>query len=148
MLDNRVLVGLLLVLALLGSPVVAEEDNLTLTVYVSGAQPGQGQALGALFNSAEQYLKQPLARQTQPIDANGSVIFQFDELPAGTYAVTVIYDEDSNGELNTGLLGIPTELVGMSNNAKGLFGPPSFEKTAFLLEESISIDIVLSKANE
>ena len=138
----------LLLMVLLSRPAFAEGNNLSLTVNVSGAKPGVGQALGALFTSAENYLKQPIAKQKLPIDANGNAVFRFDRLAAGTYAVAVVYDEDRNGELNTGLLGIPTELVGLSNNAKGLFGPPSFEKASFVLSEPLSIDIVLDKAKQ
>lgn len=142
------LLVLLAVLALLSAPSFAADGSLTLTVNVSGAKPNQGQAICAVFSSAETYLKQPLISQSLPIKQSGSTVFQFDKLTAGTYAVSVIYDEDLNGELNTGLLGIPTELVGMSNNAKGLFGPPPFKKTSFSLSHSLSIDIVLGKAKE
>ncbi len=137
-----------ILLALLNSPCFAEGGKLSLTVNVSGAKPSQGQAIGTLFTSVDNYLKQPVRSQTQSINANGAVVFHFTQLTAGTYAVSVIYDEDLDGKLNTGLLGIPTELVGMSNNAKGLFGPPSFEKTSFPLSQSLTIDIVLDQAKD
>jgi uncharacterized protein (DUF2141 family) len=57
------------------------------------------------------------------INDEGEVRFTFTDLKAGTYSVSIVYDEDSNGKLNTGFLGIPSELVGFSNNAKGTFGP-------------------------
>lgn len=52
-------------------------------------------------------------------------------VPAGTYAVAVIHDEDSNGKLNTNWLGVPTEGYGFSNDARGTLGPPSFSAASF-----------------
>jgi uncharacterized protein (DUF2141 family) len=43
----------------------------------------------------------------------------------------VFHDENSNGKLDTNLLGIPREGVSASNNAKGHFGPPKFDAAAF-----------------
>lgn len=119
-----------------------------LTINVSGAKPKKGQAICSLFNSRENYLKEPVRSATQAIDANGDAVFRFDRLTPSTYAISVIYDEDRNGELNNGLFGIPTELVGMLNNAKGQFGPPSFEESAFPLRQSLAVDIVLGPAKD
>lgn len=124
------------------------QESLTLTVVVSGATPSTGQALGALFDSEESYLKAPVRETTVAIDPAGRATLTFDGLDAGTYAVSVIYDEDSDGELDTGFLGIPSELIAMSNNAKGRFGPPGFEKTRFDMRSSMTIEIRFEKANE
>ena len=52
----------------------------------------------------------------------------------GKYAFRFFHDENSNGKLGTNWLGIPNEGFGFSNNAKGTFGPPAFEKTVFVLK--------------
>ena len=126
----------------------AEEKRYPLTVQVRGAIPGKGLAVMSLFSSADTYLKEPLVKRTEPIDAAGNAVFVIEQLSAGTYAVSIVYDEDSNGKLNTGFLGIPTELVGFSNNATGTFGPPSFEKTSFSFSRSRSIEITLGTAKK
>lgn len=148
MINNKAMAFLFALLAFQSSLSFAEEEILSLTIHVSGATPGKGQAICALFSSPENYLKEPMMSRTQPVDASGQVIFHFERLTAGTYAVSVVYDEDLNGKLNTGLLGIPTELVGMSNNAKGTFGPPTFEHASFALSQSLAIDIVLDQAKD
>ena len=117
-----------------------------LTVHVSGAIPGRGLAVLSLFSSSDNYLKSPLLKRTSPIDGNGSANFVIERLSVGRYAVSIVYDEDSNGRLNTGFLGIPTELIGFSNNAKGTFGPPSFEKTSFTRSGPRTIEVRLGKA--
>jgi hypothetical protein len=41
------------------------------------------------------------------------------------------HGENSNGKLDTNLLGIPTEGYGFSNNATALIGTPSFSDASF-----------------
>jgi uncharacterized protein (DUF2141 family) len=55
----------------------------------------------------------------------------FSDVPPGRYAVSVHHDSDADGAVDTGLFGIPTEGLGASNDARGSFGPPSFEAAAF-----------------
>ena len=120
----------------------------TLTVVVSGASPSAGQALGSLFDSEETYLKAPSDELVVAIDEGGQATLTFDGLSEGTYAVSVIYDRDSDGELDTNFLGIPKELIAMSNNAKGRLGPPSFEKTRFDVRADTTIEIRFAKAKD
>lgn len=51
------------------------------------------------------------------------------DLKPGKYAIAVFHDENRNGEIDTNFLTMPTEYYGFSNNARGGFGPPKFEKT-------------------
>jgi uncharacterized protein (DUF2141 family) len=136
------------VLLLIPALVFSGQEKLSLTVEVTGATPGKGQAVCSLFTSADTFLKQPVIKKTKPIDSKGQAVFRIDDLAAGTYAVSIVYDEDSNGKLNTGLFGIPTEPVGVSNNAKGKFGPPSYGDAAFEFSDSRTIRISLGKAKK
>ncbi len=142
--------GYLLFAVLLFIPalVFSSPEKLSLIVEVTGAKPNKGQAVCSLFTSANTYLKQPAIKITKPVNSNGEVVFRIDDIDPGTYAVSIVYDEDNNGKLNTGLFGIPTEPVGVSNNAKGRFGPPSYEDAAFELLDSRRIRISLGKAKK
>ena len=145
--SSRLIVFILIVFFGFESKILAQ-DTLTLTVIVSGARPGTGQAMGSLFNSSESFLKEPLQEAVVTIDEKGSATLTFEGLSPATYAVSVIYDEDSDNQLDTGFLGIPTELIAMSNNARGRFGPPGFDKTKFDLGSSTTIEIRFGKAKE
>jgi len=127
-------------------PSHSNQHTITLFVDVIGANPGQGQIILSVFSSNENYLKVPISSASKSVDGEGSVNFEFTGLPAGRYALSAIYDEDNNDKLNTGMLGIPTELVGFSNDAKGIFGPPDFDKAALVAQESQHITISLEKA--
>ena len=126
----------------------AQSGTLELTIIVKGGLPETGLAIVSLFNSEETFLKKPKSIHRVPIDGKGKARIGINNLSPGRYAVSVTYDEDSNGELNSRFLGIPTELVGFSNDVKGVWGPPSFQKAAFDLTSSRTIDIHLSKARD
>ncbi len=122
----------------------AQDGAAPLVVTVSGARPGTGQVMLSVFDSEDAFLKRPFAQRILAVGATPDVSTRFD-LPSGLYAVSAVYDENSNGQLDTNLLGIPAESVGMSNDARALFGPPDFEAAAFELpEDGATIAIRLS----
>ncbi|MCY4608268.1 MAG: DUF2141 domain-containing protein [bacterium] len=56
----------------------------------------------------------------------GTLSLVFPDLAEGHYAVSVMHDENGDGELDANLLGVPTEGYGFSNDATGFMGPPDF----------------------
>jgi len=68
-------------------------------VEVIGASPNKGQAVLALFTSAENFLKEPHVTMIAPIDSDGRVVTRVNRLNPGRYAVSVYCDEDNNGKL-------------------------------------------------
>ncbi len=57
-------------------------------------------------------------------------------LKPGKYIFKYFHDENKNKKMDSNWLGIPTEGYGFSNNAKGLFGPPSIKETIFELKST------------
>ena len=145
---RKIISTLLTIVALSTTSVLAGDGTLALTVEVFGATPGEGQIVFTLFDSKQTFLKQPFATRSVPVNGEGRAFSRFKGLDVGTYALSVYHDADANGELNTNLFGIPTELVGFSNQARGLLGPPSFEKASFPLSENHSLEIRLGKAKD
>ena len=103
-----------------------------LKVNIGEIAPASGQVLYAVFETADAWLDRPVAGGTLKVHATGTAAFEVD-LPPGTYAIALIHDENSNGELDTNALGLPTEAFGFSNQARARFGPPQFERAAFEL---------------
>lgn len=58
------------------------------------------------------------------------VTFIFEDVAPGEWAVMAWRDTDSDGEMATGLFGIPTEPVAIYGDPRGFFGPPSFSASA------------------
>lgn len=63
----------------------------------------------------------------------------FTKVPAGTYAVTVLHDENTNGKLDTNLFGAPTEGYGASNNHTHAMSAPSWDESKFVVAASTSV---------
>jgi uncharacterized protein (DUF2141 family) len=110
----------------------ATSENV-IHVDISGLRNHKGQVLCALFSSAEAFPKKAdkaVARLTAKI-AERQATCDFTGVAPGTYAVSVVHDENANGQLDTNFIGMPREGVGASNDAKGHMGPPKFSAASF-----------------
>ena len=87
-----------------------------------------------------------LKRGFVPVPLNNSpVVIDAGELEPGRYAVSVYEDVNGNQKLDMGILGIPKEPVGASNNPAPHFGPPHFDECAFNMgnsDQKIAISLV------
>jgi uncharacterized protein (DUF2141 family) len=113
-----------------------------LTVTIDKIKNEKGSIRIGIFDSEDGFLKKPIDGKVVKVEGD-HVTAVFDKLKPGTYAVSVIHDENDNAELDTKMMGIPKEGVGFSNNVMGKFGPPSFEAASIKLanEKSLSIDL-------
>jgi len=110
----------------------ASAENL-IHVEVTGLRSDKGQALCALYSSADGFPTKPekaLAKTKSTITSH-TASCDFPGVANGTYAVSVVHDENSNGNLDRNFIGMPKEGVGASNNAKGHLGPPRFDVAKF-----------------
>ncbi|MEQ8927109.1 MAG: DUF2141 domain-containing protein [Fulvivirga sp.] len=139
------LVKLIIAFALLSLQQSTNAEYASLVVTINKVESGRGKLIVALFNDEEQFLKSDYINKQLSVTDNGEHVVTFNDLPKGIYAVSVIHDENGNGELDKNLIGIPTEKFGFSNNKMGRFGPPSFEECGIDLNENKEIAIDLKK---
>ncbi len=59
------------------------------------------------------------------------LIVRIPDLHSGKYAVAAYVDSNRNGKQDKNFLGVPKEIYGISNDARGMFGPPDFAEAAF-----------------
>lgn len=111
-------------LAVLAAPGLAPAADLA--IHVDDVKGTAGVVMIAVFNSAQTFLKTPVAATGAPAAAAGSAIV-IKDLPAGDYAFAVYHDTNGNGKMDRNSFGIPTEDYAFSNNALGTMGPPSFD---------------------
>src|ERR1017187_1230148 len=113
------------------------ENKGNLRVVVTNMRSQKGQIGFSLYNNKEGFPHPEEALITSFIIVNGNATeFIFTNIEFGTYAVSVFHDENDDKVLNSNFLGIPTEGVGVSNNAKGSFGPPKFNDAKFEFNKS------------
>ena len=65
-------------------------------------------------------------------------------LPSGTYAAQVFFDENGNGKVDRALFGIPKEGVGFSNDAPIRWSPPKFKDARFAYDGGAGATIRLN----
>jgi uncharacterized protein (DUF2141 family) len=128
----------------LAFPVLAKEPRV-LSVNATGFVNTRGSAVAKLFEAGENVRGHSRQEQVAHIK-DGKANFQFTNLPLGRYALVVFHDENSNNEIDHGMLKMPTEALGFSGGyATGLFsGLPSFDKLAFSYDKPVQqINIVV-----
>lgn len=118
-------------------PSTKELEKGRLTIKITGFENDEGKCWFGLDNSEEVFESEDnvFIGKILPI-VNKEVNITIENLPYGNYAIRVFHDENDNGELDTDILGIPSEDYGYSNDASGWFGPPSWEKAKFLFNQS------------
>ena len=117
-----------LVLAiLLVLPSVASSDQEPrsgLSARVTGLRNDSGQIGCMLFATADGFPKEPnkaVERVFAPIAGRAGTC-RFAAKP-GSYTIIAMHDENGNGVMDSGFLGIPKEGFGASRGAHGAFGP-------------------------
>ena len=114
-------------------------DDLTgiLIVEISGLKNATGDVYVAVYNSDDDWLSEDAVFASEKVaiaDAlDGELVRTELQLPLDDYALTVFYDADGDGELDTNFIGIPKEPFAMSNNAVAKFGPPKYDEAVFTL---------------
>ncbi len=104
----------------------------SIEVKVTNIKENKGNIRVGLFTSEKDFLKNAVDGKVVKVDGK-EVTVVFTNLKAGDYAVSVIHDENSNGELDSNAFGMPKEGFAFGNNAMGMFGPPSFDKAKISL---------------
>ncbi len=105
------------------------EARYELVVSISGAHVEHGQFRVALFNQRDAFVEEPF--QTAVLAARIDGVEWRVMLPRGHYALAAFHDVDENGELNTNFVGMPRERYAFSRDARGRFGPPSWDDASF-----------------
>lgn len=122
-----------LILWLTAAPFVLSAQ-LTLTVEIEQLRNNDGKVLLELNNEKEEVIK----GYSAVINNNKSIVV-IENLSPGKYAFKYFHDENNDEKLNTNFMGIPKEGYGFSNDAKGKFGPPGFDKMIFELNRTDTV---------
>lgn len=108
-----------------------------LTVTVEGLRSQRGQVLACLTANPRAFpdcAKDARARKLTVPAAQAQTLV-FPGLAQGTYAVSLLHDENGNGKPDMALM-MPKEGFGFSRNPAIRFGPPAFARAAFAMGET------------
>ena len=103
------------------------------TIIISGVEHNKGYIDVKIYTDKDNFLKEELAAEIIRKKATkDQTVVPLSKVHEGTIAIVVYHDEDSNGELKTGLFWRPKEGFAFSNNYTPK-GPPKFKKAAIEL---------------
>lgn len=102
-------------------------------VQIGGLRSDDGVVRIAVFASAADFPRGDAVLRIDVSVRNGSVLADLGAVPQGVYAVAFYHDENANNMFDRGLLGVPIEGFGFSNDAPVVFGPPAFQDAAVLI---------------
>lgn len=129
----------IVILALFATAAQAGE----LTVTITDIREAQGSLMVVVVDSDSAWNNQAKPVATQKVAAaKGEMTLKFADLPAGKYAVQVMHDENGNNQLDSNLLGIPSEGYGFSNNPH-VMRRAHFEEAVFEVGADTAITIRL-----
>jgi uncharacterized protein (DUF2141 family) len=135
--DRTLLTSLAAACALAAATAHAEAPSSTAATPRTGAisaeigslRNDRGTIFCSLYNSEDGFPMEgsKAFRRAQTKPRGGRATCTFPALPAGTYAIGLLHDENDNGKMDTNFVGLPKEGYGASNDAKATFGPPKFK---------------------
>lgn len=123
----------------------AQNETFTLTVEIFELKNNTGKVFLAIFDNEQTFLKtNKEVNGMSVIIENNKAMAQFRGLKKGEYALSLFHDKNNNNMLDKNLIGIPKEPYAFSNNATGIFGPPSFKDSKINLNADKTIAIKLN----
>jgi uncharacterized protein (DUF2141 family) len=143
--------------AFLFLPVAAPAHAADLRIVIEDVGSAAGTLVAGLYDNPESYrqavresskilVNEPKRLAGISLRAAGRTqTVLFADLSPGLYAVVVVHDENDDGQFNKGMLGVPLEPYGISNNPRTLVAPPDFAQAAIRLgdrDEMIRITLV------
>lgn len=107
----------------------------SITVHITGLRNLNGMVGASLYASKKGFPDTPersYATLVKKITATEDT-FVFENVPYGTYAISVLHDENGNGKMDKNFFGLPTEGCGISTNPKIGMGGPKYNDSVFTL---------------
>lgn len=116
-----------------------------IPVTIRGLKPGDALVHVAVFESATGFPNVVAGAATTTVASTAEQVdFSLELKRDAAIAIAVFQDLDGNKVLTKNGLGIPLEPYGFSNNARGTFGPPRFDKAKLTVTtalESLEIQV-------
>jgi uncharacterized protein (DUF2141 family) len=109
-------------------------SQFTLKINITDLRNNTGKIMLQVFDEKEKVVCQQIGEIKER-----SCYFIEENLSAGKYAVRFYHDENLNQKMETNMVGKPTEGYGFSNNVKGKYSMPPFEKWIFSLHHDTTI---------
>lgn len=119
---------------------VAPTNSVTITIENLKSTKGTVQI--AVFNRSESFPKVGGEYKLSQFKlSTGKSNFTINNLPDGEYAIAIHHDENSDGKMNTNMVGIPKEGYAFSRNFKPKFSAPAFSDCAIQITSDQKLNL-------
>jgi uncharacterized protein (DUF2141 family) len=122
------------------APTAPVQGNSTLTVKIKGIRNAKGKIDVVLYNKGDGFpMERTGAISMKQVDVDPKTMTAtvvFDKLAEGTYAATVLHDENMVGKMEFDAQGTPIEGYGISNNPDSSSGPPTWDASKFTVSQA------------
>jgi uncharacterized protein (DUF2141 family) len=116
---------------LMAAQVATAQPSASLNIVIDQLRPAKGYVMVGLYASRQDYDNERRLLSGRITVTSGQAEHILRGLAPGEYAIKMFHDIDGDGTLDTNVLGIPSEPAAFSNTAKGVMGPPSWDKARF-----------------
>ncbi len=126
----------LFVFAVTAAVHASDSGTSSVRIELTGLASADGNLYIAVYDSDDTWLGEQTVMEKKVVIAEareGELVTAELSLPQGEYALSIYYDSNDNGKLDTSFIGIPKEPIALSNNARPRFGPPRYEDAVFTL---------------
>ena len=142
--------AILLLASMCFMPVVVSGQSAALTIEITNIRFEKGWIRIGLYNHPDQFPVNPSRtfdfKKTTLKEGMMEIIL--DDILPGNYAISLLYDENGNDQMDYKLIKIPREGYGFSNNMKPGLKHPPFDHCSFRIPEGqsrIRIEIQYSR---
>lgn len=124
-----------LLFALLVTGTTAVQAQTTINATIKNIESDNGNIVLFLWSSEDGFPNEieKAYRIVRVKAREGSIVGSFRNIPAGTYAMSVIHDENSNETMDKNFIGMPAEPVGVLN--QNSMGRPKYSTAKFVVKQ-------------
>ena len=110
-------------------------ENVQVTVDITNVVVNDGKVYLAVFFNADEFRREEPAIAFE-LESRSTTLSQEVSLPAGQYVISAFQDRNGNGRLDYNLIGVPRELVGISNYEGRGFPSKNFDRQKVPVNET------------
>lgn len=116
---------------------------------ISNFESNKGVCRACLFNSASSFKGESgdPVQCVQVAISNKRSQVQFDNVPAGSYAIFLFHDTNSNNKMDKNFMGIPKEGYGASQNKLPFASAPTYNENKFNVSNGSTVRLAIKLRN-
>ena len=143
---NHARKGFLFLALCLSAAAASAQSNIT--VAISNIKNNNGVCRVCIFDDAAAFngKGKPVQCVTASV-SNKAATARFENLSAGTYAISVFHDANNNNNFDVNFLGMPKEGYGASRNKLPFAAAPDFKANQFVLKQGQQIQLHIRLRN-